>query len=397
SGGWREAARVASSRGGAVRGEAVSGGAGASRSAARGACDACLRRAWLVARLAGRIELARHEHARLPEVLALSDGRLIAAVGGAVAARVAAEYEHFDAAAARDAVEAAELVAICRHDERFPSRLLHARDAPAVLHVAGDARLLEVFAAEEPAAAIVGMRRASPYGKDVARALARDLAAAGVPVVSGMALGVDSAAHAGALDAGGLTVAVLAGGADVPYPPSKRHLHDEIRRRGLVVSELPPGFRARKWCFPARNRIIAGLADLTIVVEAAERSGSLITADLAAKLGREVAAAPGPITSPGAAGTNALLRDGATLVRNARDVLDALFGVGNAPAQARRVGTLEPPLKALLDAVAHGRDTVAALAGASADKADAALVGLTELELRGLVRREPGGRYAVVP
>ena len=212
-----------------------------------------------------------------------------------------------------------------------------------------------------------------------------------------MALGVDSAAHAGALDAGGLTMAVLGGGADVPYPPSKRHLHAEIRARGLVVSELPPGFRARRWCFPARNRIIAGLGDVTVVVEAAERSGSLITADLATRLGREVAAVPGAVTSPGAAGTNSLLRDGATLVRNARDVLDALFGVGNAPPKRPHTTTLEPPLKALLDAVAHGRDTVAALAGRSPEQADAALVGLTELELRGLVRREPGGRYAVIP
>ena len=362
------------------------------------ACPACLRRSWLVARLAGRIELARHDQAQLPEVLALGDARLIAAVAGPLAARVREEWEGFDVAAARAAVECAGLVAVCRHDDRFPPRLLHARDAPGVLHVAGDPRHLAALAAEDPAAAIVGMRKASLYGTDVARALARDLAAAGVPVVSGLALGVDSAAHAGALDAGGLTVAVLGGGADVPYPPSKRHLHAELRRRGLVVSEMPPGFRARKWCFPARNRIIAGLVDLTIVVEAAERSGSLITADLATKLGREVAAVPGPVTSPGAAGTNALLRDGATLVRNAQDVLDALFGVGNAPPpRERRTTTLEPALQQLLDAVAHGKDTVAALAGPSADRADAALVGLTELELRGLVRREPGGRYAVLP
>ena len=364
-----------------------------------GACDACLRRSWLIARLAGRIEVARHEHTRLPEILALPDARLIAAVGGTEAGRVAAEREAFDPAAARRAVDEAQLVAVCRHDDRFPPRLRDASDAPAALHVAGELRRLEVVAGEEPVVAIVGMRRASSYGRDVAHALARDLAAAGVPVVSGMALGVDSAAHRGALDAGGLTVAVLAGGANVPYPPSKHDLHREIRQRGIVVSELPPGFRARRWCFPARNRIIAGLADLTIVVEAAERSGSLITADLAAKLGREVAAVPGAVTSAGAAGANALLRDGATLVRDARDVLDALFGVGNAPSPDRRplADTLEPPLRALLDAVAHGRDTVAALAGASGDRADAALVGLTELELRGLVRREPGGHYAVVP
>jgi DNA processing protein len=312
------------------------------------ACDACLRRSWLVARLAGRIELVRHEQTRLPEILALPDHALIAAVAGAEATRVRAERAAFDAAAARRDVAAARLTAVCRHAPQFPPRLAHARDAPAVLHVAGDSRLLRAFAGDDPAASIVGMRRASPYGRDVARALARDLASAGVPIVSGMALGVDSEAHAGALDAGGLTVAVLAGGADVPYPASKRHLHAEIRRRGLVVSELPPGFRARRWCFPARNRIIAALGDLTIVVEAAERSGSLITADLAARLGREVAAVPGPVTAPGAAGTNALLRDGATLVRDARDALDALFGVGNAPppraAGAPSASTLEPAL-----------------------------------------------------
>ncbi len=363
-----------------------------------GACDACLRRSWLIGRLAGRIELARHEHARLPEVLSLGDHELIAAVGGELTALVRAERARFDARTARREVAAAGLVAVCRHDPGFPPRLAHARDAPAVLHLAGDARLLAAFAGDEPAASIVGMRRASTYGRGVARALGRDLAMAGVPVVSGMALGVDCEAHGGALVAGGLTVAVLAGGADVPYPASKRHLYGEIRRRGLVVSELPPGFRARRWCFPARNRIIAALGDLTIVVEAAERSGSLITADLAAKLGREVAAVPGAITSPGAAGTNSLLRDGATLVRDARDVLDALFGVGHAPRQDDRRGeTLAPPLRALLEAVAHGRDTVSALAGTSPDQADAALVGLTELELRGLVRREPGGRYAVIP
>ena len=236
------------------------------------ACDACLRRSWLVARLAGRIEHARHENAQLPEILALPDARLVAAVGGPLSGRIGAEWEAFDADVTRRAVSAAGLTVLCRHDSRFPPRLLHARDAPPVLHLAGDPSRLDAVAGEEPTAAIVGMRKASGYGRDVARALARDLAGAGVPVVSGMALGVDSDAHAGALDAGGLTVAVLAGGADVPYPPSKRRLHSEIRRRGLVVSERPPGFRARRWCFPARNRISAGLADLTIVVEAAERS-----------------------------------------------------------------------------------------------------------------------------
>jgi DNA processing protein len=174
-------------------------------------------------------------------------------------------------------------------------------------------------------------------------------------------------------------------------------LHGRLLERGLVISELPPGTRPRRWTFPARNRIIAGLANLTVVVEAAERSGSLITADLALRLGREVAAVPGPVLSPRASGTNALLRDGATLVRGAEDVLDALYGAGNAPIRKRAHGeALEPELAELLEAVAEGRDSVADLANGSLDRADAARIGLTELEIRGLVTRRPGGRYGVV-
>jgi len=361
------------------------------------ACDACLRRAWLVARLAGSLEHARDEQARLPEVLALPDDRLIAAVARQQAGQIAAEHATFDPDAARAAVAAAGLRAVCRHDGLYPSRLLHASDAPAVLHVAGSLdRLRRVGDEEAATVAIVGTRRASRDGLEVARALGRDLAVAGVPVVSGMALGIDAAAQTGALDGGGLSVAVLASGAEIAYPRSKQALHRRLADRGLVLSEMPPGTRPWRWAFPARNRTIAGLADLTVVIEAAERSGSLITAELAMKLGRDVAAVPGPVTQTINAGTNALLRDGALLVRGAQDVLDALFGVGGAPAVRRADATdLEPHLAALLDAVAGGRDTVAALAGASPEAARRAFVDLTELELRGLVRREVGGRYAV--
>lgn len=366
--------------------------------AADHACDACLRRAWLVARLSGWIELARHRQAALPEILALDDERLLAGVAGSDAARIAAELEGFDARAARRRVAAAGLVAVCRHDPRYPPRLLHAGDAPAVLHVGGRLAAFARLADEdERPVAVVGARRASPDGLQVAHALARDLALAGVPVVSGMALGVDSAAQEGALDGGGLSVAVLAGGAEQPYPSSKAPLHRRLLRHGLVISELPPGTRPRKWTFPARNRTIAGLAELTVVVEATERSGSLITAELAIMLGRDVAAVPGPVTDARSAGANALLRDGAALVRDARDVLDALYGAGAAPAiRATGGDDLEPRLAAVLEAIAEGRDTVAALAGASVDAATQAMLALTELELRGLVRRVPGGRYGLV-
>jgi DNA processing protein len=209
-----------------------------------------------------------------------------------------------------------------------------------------------------------------------------------------MALGVDSAAHDGALQAGGPTVAVLAGGADIAYPRSKRALHGRIRASGAVLSEAPPGFVPRRWCFPARNRIIAGLASATIVVQAALRSGSLITAELAMDLGRDVGAVPGSPLDWRSAGANALLRDGATVVRDAVDALDLALGVGHGlgtEAEARTAG-LDPVLRALLRKVGEGRATIDSLALTPAE-ADAALVGLTELELLGLVRRGPGGTY----
>ena len=361
------------------------------------ACDACLRRCWLIARLAGRIEVARHDAQRLPEVLALGEEQLLSALGGDDATRIDEERRRFDAAEARRTAAAASLDVVCAHDERYPATLLHARDAPAVLHVGGGMqRLARIADDASPAVAIVGTRRATAEGLEVARAIGRDLALAGVPVISGMALGIDSAAQTGAVDAGGLSAAILAGGADVAYPRSRGALHRRLVAGGLVLSEAPPGARPWRWGFPARNRIIAGLADLTVVVEAAERSGSLITADLAVRLGRDVAAVPGPVTSPVAAGTNALLKDGAILVRDAQDVLDAVFGVGAAPRPIRLRGDdLEPHLAAALDAVALGNDTAGALAAAAALPIDQAFMALSHLEVRGLLTRRADGRYAV--
>lgn len=367
------------------------------------ACDGCLRRTHLVALLAGRIERERHRR-RLPELLALPENALVTGVAGRDAPTVLRALDAFVPRAARAACEAAGLVALCACDPRYPARLLEAPDAPAVLHVAGTAACLEALAGEmdaAPAVAIVGARRSTTYGDEVARALGRGLAAAGVPVVSGMAFGIDAAAQTGALEAGGPTVAVLAGGADVPYPRSKRRLYERITGpggRGCVVSELPPGFQPFRWCFPARNRIIAGLAGLTVVVEAAERSGALITAELAAGLGRSVGAVPGRVTTPQAVGTNALLADGAALVRDACEALDLLLGPG---AHERRPPAplgdgLEPRLRVVLEAVAAGRD----MAGtAAAHPADVHAVGLalTELELLGHLRRDHTGRYTVIP
>lgn len=358
------------------------------------ACEDCLRRTALVARLAPHVERARHERRKLRELLALSDDELIAALAGDRRGAITQAHESFDARRARDRLDAAAIGAVCRHDEHYPLRLLEAVDAPAVLHVAGDAGRLAMLADRDaPAVAIVGARRAGAGGLQVAHALGRGLAAAGVTVVSGMALGIDSAAHAGALEVGGPTITVLASGPDVAYPASKRSLYRELVRTQAAVSEMPPGFKPFRWCFPARNRTIAALASLTIVVEAAERSGSLITAELAQELGRAVGAVPGPVTAARCAGSNALLRDGALVIRNVQDALDEALGIGVATAlTGRRAEELEPALRALLRRVEDGRDTVSALASSPAE-AQHALAALSELELLGFLRRGAGGRY----
>jgi DNA processing protein len=365
-----------------------------------GACDGCLRRSWLVARLAGRIELARHERRRLREILALSDDELLDGVAGEARATVVLEREAFDADGLREASAAAGLETVCRHGEAYPARLRDLVDAPASLWVAGGRERLGELAGgaleDGPrAVAVVGTRRASADGAEVARALGRGLAVAGVTVVSGMALGIDAAAHAGAVEGGGRTVAVLAGGADRPYPRRKAALYRDIARVGCVVSEMPPGTVPFRWGFPARNRTIAALAHMTVVVEAAARSGSLITAEFAADLGREVGAVPGSVLSWRTAGVNALLRDGATLVRGARDVLDAALGITTRAPQALVTAGLDPRLRGVLTAVAGGADTVARLAR-DPSQAERALAALTELELLGCVRRAAGGRYVVV-
>jgi DNA processing protein len=358
------------------------------------ACDACLRRTRLLELVAPHVERARHER-RLPQLLALSDEDLLAAVGGRGRSRLAAELKRFDAGQGREALRRAGLAARCRHDPDYPSRLRAADDAPALLTIAGDPGALDLLAREHAVAvALVGARRASGYGLEVARALGRALAAARITVVSGMALGVDAAAHKGALEVGGPTIAVLAGGADRPYPASKAQLYRGIvGGGGCVVSEMPPGFTPFRWGFPARNRIIAGLGDATIVVEAAERSGSLITAEMAQEIGRLVGAVPGPVGAPMSAGTNALLRDGAELVRGAQDVLDSLLGPGVATVRTGPdPSALPPPLRTLLGRLDEHPQSQAGLLRPG-DDVDATLAALTDLELLGFVRRVAGNTY----
>jgi DNA processing protein len=214
----------------------------------------------------------------------------------------------------------------CRHDPQFPVALGDTPGAPWALFGSGDPLLLARLRTDSTVA-IVGSRRASSYGRGVALTLGRDLAHAGLTVISGLAFGIDACAHRGALEAG-TTVAVLGCGADICYPANHRSLWRRISEIGLVISEMPLGAGPWRWTFPARNRIVAALAGMTVVVEAAQRSGSLVTADLAADLGRDLGAVPGPVNSRGSAGTNDLLAGGACVVREAQDVLDAMLGAG---------------------------------------------------------------------
>jgi DNA processing protein len=356
------------------------------------ACDRHLARAWLLDRLSGNLDLVR---ARIDELLALDDLELIEAVGGDAAPRLRAALHGFDAERARAAADQGGIEAICQCDPAFPPGLRALPSAPGVLYVAGGLeRCLELL--REQPVAVVGARRASQYGLEVARSLGRGVACSGVTVISGMAAGIDSAAHEGALSVRGPTIAVMPSAANRPYPAAKRSLHRRLVELGAAVSELPPGAEIRRWMFPARNRLIAALSAMTVVVEARHRSGALVTARHAAALGRRVGAVPGRITSPQSGGPNGLLAVGAAVVRDAQDVLDALFGAGVRRAGAAPRAELEPEQERLLDAVASGHDTMDALARAGIEPA-AALVALAALEIGGHIRREPGGRFGVQP
>jgi DNA processing protein len=358
------------------------------------ACDACLRRAFLIAALAPRIAgLLERPRARVAGLLALEEAELLAAVAGPQAARIEAGLDALDLASERDRLPEAGFLARCRHSRDYPPPLLELGDPPAVLFGLGRPEALEALR-DEPTVAIVGTRNPSPYGTEVAYSLGRGLGAAGVPVVSGLALGIDATAHRGCLAGRGLTVAVLACGPDVVYPRRHRRLHERVRESGVVLSELPPGTQPFRWSFPARNRIMAGLARMTVVVEAADPSGSLITTDFARDLGRSVAAVPGRVTSRVALGTNGLLRDGAVPITGAEDVLDELFGAGMRRVPEAEAAPPEPGdarLARVLGA-AERLGSVGAIADATGLSSAETRAALGRLEAEGyLVRRDLGG------
>jgi DNA processing protein len=278
---------------------------------------------------------------------------------------------------------------LARGDPSFPARLRSVHDPPPGLFVRGGA---ELDLLERPSVAVVGARACSPYGMAVGRMLGRELAAAGVVVVSGLARGVDAEAHRGALDCGS-TVAVLGCGVDRDYPRAHASLAAKIAGSGLIVSEYPPGVEPAPWRFPARNRIVAGLTLATVVVEARERSGALITADLALDEGRDVFAVPGEITSELSRGTNHLLRLGAVPVTCSADVLDVI-GIERAAPPGRP--PLDPSLERVRALVADAATTADEVAHTLAESAQAVAAALVELELLGLVE-EVDGVYRASP
>ena len=287
------------------------------------------------------------------------------------------------ATAARNRAEAAGLAPVFWQDASYPVALTTIADPPVVLWTRGS-----IDALQRPSVAIVGARAASSYGLSVAERLAADLAGAGVNVVSGMARGVDSAAHRGALGASGTTVAVLGSGVDVVYPPEHAPLADAIAAAGVVISELVPGTPPLPMFFPLRNRIISGLSRAVVVIEAGERSGSLITARMALEQGRDVLAVPGNVLSGRNRGAHGLLRDGAKIVESADDILEEL---GMARPGARAQGACDDPILACLTpGEPSDLDAISERTGLSATRL---LARLFELELHGAVVRVGGGRF----
>lgn len=372
----------------------MTGGAAAPTAAV--ACAECAARGVLLSDLAAHIDrsVAGRVGGRAKDLLALSDERLARAVSSgdaAVALRRARSPEAY--AALLERIEGCGCWSTCVHRD----------DYPASLRTLGPARPRALFGAGSRAAiainglgrtvTIVGSRRAGPYGREIATELARLLAASNITIVSGLALGIDSAAHEGALSGGGTTVAVLGTGPERPYPRSRQRLFARICGSGAIVSELPPGSATFRWMFPARNRIMAALGALTVVVEAAERSGSLITAEMAIEGGRQVGAVPGPVNSWRSGGANRLLADGAAVIRDARDVLDLLLGPG-----VERPPALGPPTDAgglsVLSAIEAGAVTPGAVAAAAGLAFPRAQAALGRLERDGYVRSDAAGRYA---
>lgn len=295
-------------------------------------------------------------------------------------------------AKARDIIaqaEARSIRLVVQGEPDYPEALLDLPDAPGFLYASGDSTLLR-----GKCVGIVGTRHSSPSGERIAQQMAAALVRAGAVVVSGMAFGIDAAAHRGALDAGGGTIAVLGSGVDVPYPPPHATLHSRIVGSGLALSEAPIGSRPVKGAFPKRNRIIAALSEPLVVIEAGDRSGALITSRIALDLGRTVAAVPGPIDSPRHIGSNRLLADGASFIGSVEDVISIAGFETTAPAgetASAPTTDADPSQDAILHAVRTGSSEIDDIARSAKLSARDFASAISALELKGQLQVSDGG------
>lgn len=269
------------------------------------------------------------------------------------------------------------IVVLSRGSGEYPQQLEDLSTPPDPLYLLGHMSVLE-----RPCVSIVGTRDPTPYGIKTARSIATAFARAGVCIVSGMARGIDAVAHRSALEQGSPTVAVLGTGIDVPYPVGHAELHRVIAEKGLVLSESGPGARAHQGAFPKRNRIIAALSPVTIVVEGGHKSGALNTASQALELGRTVAAVPGPIDSPQSEGTNQLIRDGAAVIATIDDALALVGGPAAAPAAPYQLSEIDG---SVWSALAAGPLTVDSLSRKTSLPPRDCLTSITSLEIQGMV------------
>jgi DNA processing protein len=284
---------------------------------------------------------------------------------------------------------------LCFGTEPYPKLLAEIEDPPPLLYVRG-----EVTRSDELAVAIVGTRQCTAYGETIAEELAASLARRGFTIISGLAVGIDAAAHRGALNAGGRTIGVMACGIDIDYPKSNARLREEMEQSGAAVTEMPLGTTPRREVFPQRNRIVSGMALGTIVVEAPAKSGALITADLALDQGREVFAVPGDVKSPSFRGCHALIKDGARLVESADDVVDGLGILIHAVPERRPAAEMHADLsgdeQAVLSELSTGPRRLDQLVAASHLPPNRVSAALMLLEVKQVIRRLEGGSYARV-
>ena len=318
------------------------------------------------------------------QVLAAGRGALARIVSAEIAGRILSDLDSPAVDAALEWATADGHAVLTLADGDYPQPLLETPDPPALLYLHGRRELLA-----RPSLAVVGSRNATPQGISNAEQFARAFSAAGLTIVSGLALGIDAAAHRGGLEGAGSTIAVLGTGADILYPQRNRALGERIAREGLIVSEFPLGTPPHGGNFPRRNRVISGLARGCLVVEAALASGSLITARLAAEQGREVFAIPGSIHSPHAKGCHALIKQGAKLVESAQDLLQELGMKGFAAPPV----AADPAVTGLLPHLGYDPCNIDTLCARSGLTADAVSAMLLQLELEGKVASMPGGLY----